>query len=461
MKRALAAIVSLVYPPPRIDNDRSNTKTATPLTPSYMSDLSDDDICRASKRRKLRHDEEKAGSRTPCLLSSEELESPSVFSKRRAREYTAETQRLPLQQDVNETNVSRASKAVQTESRLFRFLPVEVIGHCLSFLCSPADRLPLQLTCRHFRDLSDTDDILRGMYLCGNDETGKGGFIINSDTRETAQKRLEKFVNAGNLEAYYMMGMIRAYCFDDVRGGVSLLHVASNHHHIRSSYALGLILRDTHRDESSEMLSKAASQGFLPALQEILSAREMKARHGEPSAEELGKYLDPLCLSKLLSDHYAKDPLIRSKHTSHCWNPLCGRWAYKQTAIGTGRLSFGAGREELFVGLTNAPNYYAPSYLFERDATTSYSPPSNNVHPAGTSSPSHTDSRLNCITAISSSPGLTGNINTSTPPLNGVERPKVSRMKMCSSCRRAKYCSKLCQVFDWRSGRHKLECQYL
>lgn len=38
---------------------------------------------------------------------------------------------------------------------------------------------------------------------------------------------------------------------------------------------------------------------------------------------------------------------------------------------------------------------------------------------------------------------------------------KVSRMKMCSSCRRAKYCSKLCQVYDWRSGKHKMECQFL
>jgi len=38
---------------------------------------------------------------------------------------------------------------------------------------------------------------------------------------------------------------------------------------------------------------------------------------------------------------------------------------------------------------------------------------------------------------------------------------RVSRMKMCSSCRRAKYCSKLCQVYDWRSGRHKMECQFL
>jgi hypothetical protein len=34
-------------------------------------------------------------------------------------------------------------------------------------------------------------------------------------------------------------------------------------------------------------------------------------------------------------------------------------------------------------------------------------------------------------------------------------------MKMCSRCCRAKYCSKLCQVYDWRSGRHKMECQFL
>jgi hypothetical protein len=38
---------------------------------------------------------------------------------------------------------------------------------------------------------------------------------------------------------------------------------------------------------------------------------------------------------------------------------------------------------------------------------------------------------------------------------------KLSRMKMCSSCRRAKYCSKFCQVHDWRVGKHKDECACL
>ena len=52
------------------------------------------------------------------------------------------------------------------------------------------------------------------------------------------------------------------------------------------------------------------------------------------------------------------------------------------------------------------------------------------------------------------------NENDSTSPRSAMDI-RVSRMKMCSRCCRAKYCSKLCQVYDWRSGRHKMECQFL
>jgi len=52
--------------------------------------------------------------------------------------------------------------------------------------------------------------------------------------------------------------------------------------------------------------------------------------------------------------------------------------------------------------------------------------------------------------------------NTSPNPPNTYGPDfKLSRMKMCSSCRRAKYCSKLCQVYDWRVGRHRAECGIL
>ena len=70
------------------------------------------------------------------------------------------------------------------------------------------------------------------------------------------------------------------------------------------------------------------------------------------------------------------------------------------------------------------------------------------------------------VNSLSGQAGTSPINNATSPPVPPVGTPqsldvRVSRMKMCSRCCRAKYCSKLCQVYDWRSGRHKLECQFL
>lgn len=145
---------------------------------------------------------------------------------------------------------------------------------------------------------------------------------------------------------------------------------------VRASYALGLILRDSDFKTSQMYMQQAVDLKYFPALQEILSAREMKRQYGEPPAEKLRMHLDPVCLNRLLGRHYVTTKKLRSTNTSHCWNPLCGRWAVKANGATMSML-------------------------------------------------------------------------------------RVSRMKMCSRCCRAKYCSKLCQVYDWRSDRHKHECQFL
>ena len=70
------------------------------------------------------------------------------------------------------------------------------------------------------------------------------------------------------------------------------------------------------------------------------------------------------------------------------------------------------------------------------------------------------------VNSLSGQAGTSPINNATSSPVPPVGTPqsldvRVSRMKMCSRCCRAKYCSKLCQVYDWRSGRHKLECQFL
>ena len=209
--------------------------------------------------------------------------------------------------------------------------------------------------------------------------------------------------------------MIKSYCLHDVDKGISLLKHASDGGYVRATYTLGLILRDIQPREARRYMNEAADSEYLPALQEVLSARDLKAKYGEPSAGELCQFLDPTSLNRLLGRHYVTCPHLRDLQTSHCWNPLCGRWAHRAHASNTSTSS----REVVINTNSNATRSGRGSRVFAS---------SKNQTPI--------------------TPGVGSNT-------------RVSRMKMCSRCCRAKYCSKLCQVYDWRSGRHKVECPLL
>jgi len=199
-----------------------------------------------------------------------------------------------------------------------------------------------------------------------------------------------------------------------------MLKMASFQGYVRASYALGLVLRDSQPDEAAKYMKMAADAGYLPALQELLPAREMKAKYGEPNADELRRHLDHLCLNRLLSRHYVRSPDLRNLNTSHCWNPLCGRWAFKATVTPNGI----------------AVRVHQP-WLYRHLGAARAAAQSSEALQGGNSTSNTSDTQLSEFDF------------------------RVSRMKMCSRCCRAKYCSKLCQVYDWRSGRHKMECQFL
>lgn len=209
--------------------------------------------------------------------------------------------------------------------------------------------------------------------------------------------------------------------------------MASDQGYVRASYALGLVLRDTHAGEAASYMKIAADAGYIPALQETLSARTMKAKYGEPQADELRHYLDPLCLNRLLARHYVRAAGLRDLNTSHCWNPLCGKWAFKATMNLTQQNS-------------RQRRHAAHRWAAVRQRLAAWSPGSTT---------NNNDSSRPTVDAN------TGSTTESPSSIHPTLDIRVSRMKMCSRCCRAKYCSKLCQVYDWRSGRHKMECQFL
>lgn len=319
-----------------------------------------------------------------------------------------------------------------------------------------------------------------------------GGIILNDDTSDTACEKLVKFAAAGNMQAVYMIAMILCYCHENTAEGLALLrHAAaasSSTAHLPSIYALALILRDSHRRESEHYLAVATSLGYAPAWQEKLTAVEMRNQFGDLDASQLMRWLDPPCLNQLLGRHYVECQRVRNCQTSHCWNPLCGRWAYKALRVENNahgvRLRArvnGArdanpihGSDDLHLGGVARQNLFEPLNASDNGegshspTTTSFGSPERPV--------------FSIESLLLQLPAAKATTDTTAPAIDSLEPPsplqqllqalrnksqlsghglKVSRMKMCSSCRRAKYCSKLCQVYDWRSGRHKMECQFL
>ena len=226
--------------------------------------------------------------------------------------------------------------------------------------------------------------------------------------------------------------MIVTYCHGD-KIGVALLGQNSDHGCHRSSYALGLILRDCDEQASTKYLEKAAKADFLPACQEIMESAQVKLKFGDLPAHDLEEHFDPAGLSRLLGGCYVRGSALRHVSSSHCWNPLCGRWALKAATQGPVESQRQVEVETINQALPRLP--------------------------------AHLEVTLMALLRMRTVKDVNSEICVEAHDIrdrDGTARSfRVSRMKMCSQCRKAKYCSKLCQVYDWRSGRHKTECPYL
>ncbi len=279
--------------------------------------------------------------------------------------------------------------------------------------------------------------------------------------------------------------MIAAYCYGD-KVGVTILRQNAKRGCLRSSYTLSLILRDCNKEEADTYLRKAVEVHYLPACQELLTSQEVKERFGDLDYKSLQQFFDPIALNRLLGRTYLQSSGVRGVSTSHCWNPNCGRWALKATTA-TNRSGGGANGPQLQFSskyLPPLPPHLEACLLklvedFDQEEQFSNGlggvrrlrrrSASNSFPVGGVCMEVNADMSANgddnhhgssCATATATDAANSQYANR--VPRSPSERSfRVSRMKMCSSCRRAKYCSKLCQVYDWRSGQHKMECQYL
>ena len=146
-----------------------------------------DEGSRNSMGRKRHRD---GGSLTPSLLDENR--------RRRHKRIRLTPEEKPLLPTVV------LSDCKQEKTACLNDLPEDTLAHCLGFLNSSTERFALQTTNRQFRRISNRKNMLAGVELGGDQETGLGGIIQEEDTPATAEVSLTPFVDAGNLEAIYM-----------------------------------------------------------------------------------------------------------------------------------------------------------------------------------------------------------------------------------------------------------------
>lgn len=170
--------------------------------------VNDDGPGKKRRRNQGEKSDSRGGSRTPTLVS------PSARRFTDNNVLRTEDNDRPLKRFRGQRGqavavpipVVTAPKKEQRQhkSEFLSIVPEDVVAHIFSFLGTAEDRFSLQTTCKSFRDLSNSDDMLQKVNVGGDRETTKHGIIQDHDTPATAASALSPFARAGNLEALYM-----------------------------------------------------------------------------------------------------------------------------------------------------------------------------------------------------------------------------------------------------------------
>lgn len=159
-------------------------------------------------------------------------------------------------------------------SDLFETLPDDIV---ISVLCkltstasSPSDFIAVLLTCKRLKNLG-----LHPIVLSKSCSRTLG--VRAKNWCEEAHRFLKLCVNAGNTEAYYMLGMIRFYCLQNRGSGASLMAKAAIKSHAPALYSLALIQfngsgglkHDKDLRAGVALCARAAFLGHIDALREL------------------------------------------------------------------------------------------------------------------------------------------------------------------------------------------------
>ncbi|GJN16902.1 hypothetical protein PR202_gb03928 [Eleusine coracana subsp. coracana] len=149
-------------------------------------------------------------------------------------------------------------------------LVLSILAKVAASATAPSDLLSVHLTCKRLNGLGRHDMVFAN--------ASPASLAVKAASwSESAQRFLKRCADAGNLEACYIVGMIRFYCLGHRSGGKALLARAAVGMHAAAHYSLAVIKfngsggtkadRDLHA--GAALCSRAAALGHVDALREL------------------------------------------------------------------------------------------------------------------------------------------------------------------------------------------------
>nr|GMD41281.1 F-box protein At1g67340-like [Ipomoea batatas] len=307
------------------------------------------------------------------------------------------------------------------KSDLFDSLPDDIVLSILSKLSSgaecPADFISVLLTCKRLNGL--------GVHSMVLSKASKKMVAVKAQSwSHSAHRFLMLCADAGNVEACYILGMIRFYCMENRGSGASLMAKAAIGSHAPALYSLAVIQfngsggskNDKDLRAGVALCARAAFLGHVDALREL--GHCLQDGYGVKRNVAEGRRFLVQANARELADALAATPSSSPALFSgswFTWDPLS-----HQRSAGCPLLSdFGCN--------VPAPDPHpANNFLTEWFAAKEDGVPGSGLR-------------------LCSHPGC------------GRPETRVHEFRRCSVCGAVNYCSRACQAMDWRS-RHKSEC---
>ncbi|XP_057948658.1 F-box protein At5g50450-like [Malania oleifera] len=344
------------------------------------------------------------------------------------------------------------SPHIAQKSDLFDALPDDLV---LSILCmlssaanSPSDVVSVRITyaaCKRLNRLAVHPLVLRNAGLKAFD-------IKAGNWSASAERFLEQCASAGNVEAVYTLGVVRFYCLENRKSGISLMVKAALKAHALATYSMAVILFNSYGDPNyiknylrvaAKLCARAASLGHVDALRDL--GYRLDRGHGLPRNVLTGRRLleraNALELSAALRRFFTSQEkyptpwpsphifrqILEPKHADHLHHFIVAleNWPLTGRSLQLFRRRFGG------------------DLPLQSECGSDVSGP--DPHPANRFLVGWFRLRSGSL-----APGL----RVCSHGWCGRPEIRPNEFYLCGACNEVYYCSRGCQVLDWKTGHH-------